>query len=163
MIKENQLYLFGWNLAFFFFYFKLNVYSSHISSKYFQLLQKTSKSDVKEVICLTAVILPSATSKDETPSQDPGHFLELLASSQARRLDDQRASPSHFPGLRLSTCSPPPLPSTSNAEPAPPSGNEIRGPAIYLFFSFGSNPLIFQVTCWKTDLFIYYFFYSSQQ
>lgn len=54
----------------------------------------------------------------EAPSQDPGHFLELLASSQARRLDDQRVSLSHFPGLRLSTCSPRPTPDTS-AEPAP--------------------------------------------
>uniref|UniRef100_A0A8C5GLH8 G-protein-signaling modulator 2-like n=1 Tax=Gouania willdenowi TaxID=441366 RepID=A0A8C5GLH8_GOUWI len=42
----------------------------------------------------------------ETPLQDPGHFLELLASSQARRLDDQRVSLSHFPGLRLSTSNP---------------------------------------------------------
>uniref|UniRef100_A0A8C6V774 G protein signaling modulator 2, like n=1 Tax=Neogobius melanostomus TaxID=47308 RepID=A0A8C6V774_9GOBI len=37
----------------------------------------------------------------EAPSQDPGHFLELLANSQARRLDDQRVSMTHFPGLRL--------------------------------------------------------------
>uniref|UniRef100_A0A665TTA3 G-protein-signaling modulator 2-like n=1 Tax=Echeneis naucrates TaxID=173247 RepID=A0A665TTA3_ECHNA len=44
-------------------------------------------------------------SECETPLQDPGHFLELLASSQARRLDDQRVSMSHFPGLRLSTSS----------------------------------------------------------
>uniref|UniRef100_A0A3Q2Z0P8 G-protein-signaling modulator 2-like n=1 Tax=Hippocampus comes TaxID=109280 RepID=A0A3Q2Z0P8_HIPCM len=36
-----------------------------------------------------------------SPLQDPAHFLELLASSQARRLDDQRVSLSHFPGLRL--------------------------------------------------------------
>uniref|UniRef100_A0A3Q1FVM5 G-protein-signaling modulator 2-like n=1 Tax=Acanthochromis polyacanthus TaxID=80966 RepID=A0A3Q1FVM5_9TELE len=41
-------------------------------------------------------------SEHETPLQDPGHFLELLASSQARRLDDQRVNLSHFPGLRLS-------------------------------------------------------------
>uniref|UniRef100_A0AAV2KUT6 G-protein-signaling modulator 2 n=1 Tax=Knipowitschia caucasica TaxID=637954 RepID=A0AAV2KUT6_KNICA len=54
----------------------------------------------------------------EAPSQDPGHFLELLASSQARRLDDQRASLNHFPGLRLSTSSPLHTPDTS-AEPAP--------------------------------------------
>uniref|UniRef100_A0A3P8SYX1 G protein signaling modulator 2, like n=1 Tax=Amphiprion percula TaxID=161767 RepID=A0A3P8SYX1_AMPPE len=39
-------------------------------------------------------------SEHETPLQDPGHFLELLASSQARRLDDQRVNLSHFPGLR---------------------------------------------------------------
>ncbi|XP_020793737.1 G-protein-signaling modulator 2-like isoform X2 [Boleophthalmus pectinirostris] len=54
----------------------------------------------------------------EAPSQDPGHFLELLASSQARRLDDQRASLSHFPGLRLSTSNPLHTPDTS-AEPPP--------------------------------------------
>uniref|UniRef100_A0A3B3ZNQ0 G protein signaling modulator 2, like n=1 Tax=Periophthalmus magnuspinnatus TaxID=409849 RepID=A0A3B3ZNQ0_9GOBI len=52
------------------------------------------------------------------PSQDPGHFLELLASSQARRLDDQRASLSHFPGLRLSTSNPLHSLHTST-EPAP--------------------------------------------
>ncbi|XP_070817286.1 G-protein-signaling modulator 2-like isoform X1 [Chaetodon trifascialis] len=52
----------------------------------------------------------------ETPFQDPGHFLELLASSQARRLDDQRASLSHFPGLRLSTSNPPHTPSTSSTD-----------------------------------------------
>lgn len=75
--------------------------------------------------------LSSATSKEETSSQDPGHFLELLASSQARRLDDQRASLSHFPGLRLSTCSPPHIPSTSSTEPAPSPGNGVRGPALF--------------------------------
>ncbi|XP_019128448.1 G-protein-signaling modulator 2 isoform X1 [Larimichthys crocea] len=56
----------------------------------------------------------------ETPLQDPGHFLELLASSQARRLDDQRASVSHFPGLRLSTSSPPHIPSTSSTDQVHP-------------------------------------------
>ncbi|XP_028301221.1 G-protein-signaling modulator 2-like [Gouania willdenowi] len=55
----------------------------------------------------------------ETPLQDPGHFLELLASSQARRLDDQRVSLSHFPGLRLSTSNPPLTPSTSSTDQAP--------------------------------------------
>lgn len=54
----------------------------------------------------------------EAPSQDPGHFLELLASSQARRLDDQRVSLSHFPGLRLSTSNPLHTPDTS-AKAAP--------------------------------------------
>uniref|UniRef100_A0A8C6Q6C0 G-protein-signaling modulator 2-like n=1 Tax=Nothobranchius furzeri TaxID=105023 RepID=A0A8C6Q6C0_NOTFU len=58
-----------------------------------------------------------STSEGKAPSQDPGHFLELLASSQARRLDDQRASLSQFPGLRLSTCSPPHTPSTSSTDP----------------------------------------------
>ncbi|XP_074491099.1 G-protein-signaling modulator 2-like isoform X1 [Sebastes fasciatus] len=56
----------------------------------------------------------------ETPLQDPGHFLELLASSQARRLDDQRVSLSHFPGLRLSTSNPPLTPSTSSIDQVPP-------------------------------------------
>ncbi|XP_026179229.1 G-protein-signaling modulator 2-like isoform X2 [Mastacembelus armatus] len=55
----------------------------------------------------------------EAPLQDPGHFLELLASSQARRLDDQRASLNHFPGLRLSTSSPPRTPSTSSTDQVP--------------------------------------------
>lgn len=60
----------------------------------------------------------------ETPLQDPGHFLELLASSQARRLDDQRVSMSHFPGLRLSTSSPPCTPPTSSTDQARPQGND---------------------------------------
>ncbi|XP_077439412.1 G-protein-signaling modulator 2-like isoform X3 [Vanacampus margaritifer] len=55
----------------------------------------------------------------EAPLQDPGHFLELLASSQARRLDDQRVSLSHFPGLRLSTCNQPSTPSTSSENQDP--------------------------------------------
>ncbi|XP_039984184.1 G-protein-signaling modulator 2-like isoform X2 [Xiphias gladius] len=58
-------------------------------------------------------------SECETPSQDPGHFLELLASSQARRLDDQRVSLSHFPGLRLSASSLPRTPSTSSTDQVP--------------------------------------------
>ncbi|XP_029987628.1 G-protein-signaling modulator 2-like [Sphaeramia orbicularis] len=57
-------------------------------------------------------------SESEPLLQDPGHFLELLASSQARRLDDQRVSLSHFPGLRLSTSNPLPTPATST-DPAP--------------------------------------------
>uniref|UniRef100_A0A3B3BT79 G protein signaling modulator 2, like n=1 Tax=Oryzias melastigma TaxID=30732 RepID=A0A3B3BT79_ORYME len=64
-----------------------------------------------------------AASEQNTPSQDPGHFLERLASCQAHRLDDQRASGSHFPGLHLSTCNPPHIPSTSSTEPAPPQGS----------------------------------------
>nr|XP_020458537.1 G-protein-signaling modulator 2-like isoform X1 [Monopterus albus]XP_020458538.1 G-protein-signaling modulator 2-like isoform X1 [Monopterus albus] len=55
----------------------------------------------------------------EAPSQDPGHFLELLASSQARRLDDQRVSLNHFPGLRLSTSNPPCTPSISSTDHVP--------------------------------------------
>lgn len=61
----------------------------------------------------------------ETPLQDPGHFLELLASSQARRLDDQRVSMSHFPGLRLSTSNPPCTPPTCSTDQARPQGNEM--------------------------------------
>ncbi|XP_030289813.1 G-protein-signaling modulator 2-like isoform X3 [Sparus aurata] len=72
----------------------------------------------------------------ETPLQDPGHFLELLASSQARRLDDQRASLSHFPGLRLSTSNPPRTPTTSSTDQVhqtpPVSSTEARHtPSLY--------------------------------
>ncbi|KAF7662160.1 hypothetical protein LDENG_00244880 [Lucifuga dentata] len=56
-------------------------------------------------------------SECDTPFQDPGHFLELLASSQARRLNDQRVSMSHFPGLRLSSSNPPCTPSTLGTDP----------------------------------------------
>ncbi|XP_034559140.1 G-protein-signaling modulator 2-like isoform X2 [Notolabrus celidotus] len=70
-----------------------------------------------------------------TPSQDPGHFLELLASSQGRRLDDQRVSLSHFPGLRLSSSNPPRTPSTSSPDhvhpPAQLSSPETRTPSLY--------------------------------
>ncbi|XP_053178080.1 G-protein-signaling modulator 2-like [Scomber japonicus] len=55
----------------------------------------------------------------EPPLQDPGHFLELLASSQGRRLDDQRVSMSHFPGLKLSTSNPPRTLSTSSTDQVP--------------------------------------------
>lgn len=61
----------------------------------------------------------------ETPLQDPGHFLELLASSQARRLDDQRVSMSHFPGLRLSTSNPPCTPPTCSPDQAHPQGTDV--------------------------------------
>ncbi|XP_028259079.1 G-protein-signaling modulator 2-like isoform X2 [Parambassis ranga] len=61
-------------------------------------------------------------SEREPPSQDPGHFLELLASSQARRLDDQRVSMSHFPGLRLSASRPPHTPTTSSTDQIPQQG-----------------------------------------
>ncbi|XP_041646929.1 G-protein-signaling modulator 2-like [Cheilinus undulatus] len=70
-----------------------------------------------------------------TPLQDPGHFLELLASSQARRLDDQRVSLSHFPGLRLSTSNPPLTPSTSSPDQVPPQAKitspESQTPSLY--------------------------------
>lgn len=62
-------------------------------------------------------------SKHETPSQDPGHFLELLASSQAHRLDDQRVSLNQLPGLRLSICNLPHMPSASSKDQAPSQGD----------------------------------------
>lgn len=43
---------------------------------------------------------PTSASEAEASAQ-PGHFLDLLASSQSRRLDEQRASVSNLPGLRL--------------------------------------------------------------
>uniref|UniRef100_A0A671Y2Q9 G protein signaling modulator 2, like n=2 Tax=Sparus aurata TaxID=8175 RepID=A0A671Y2Q9_SPAAU len=61
----------------------------------------------------------------ETPLQDPGHFLELLASSQARRLDDQRASLSHFPGLRLKARHTPSLYSRLEASDEQPEGDDV--------------------------------------
>uniref|UniRef100_A0A8D0AHV8 G protein signaling modulator 2, like n=1 Tax=Sander lucioperca TaxID=283035 RepID=A0A8D0AHV8_SANLU len=66
---------------------------------------------------------PVAESKCESAPCDPGHFLELLASSQARRLDDQRVSLSHFPGLRLNTSNPLRTPSTSNTDQ--PDGDDV--------------------------------------
>uniref|UniRef100_A0A3B5QWG4 G-protein-signaling modulator 2-like n=1 Tax=Xiphophorus maculatus TaxID=8083 RepID=A0A3B5QWG4_XIPMA len=73
--------------------------------------------------------LPVAEEKcecHETPSQDPGHFLELLASSQAHRLDDQRVSLNQLPGLRLSICNPPHIPSASSKDQAPSQeGDEV--------------------------------------
>lgn len=70
------------------------------------------------------MLLPAILER-EAPLQDPAHFLELLASSQARRLDDQRVSLSHFPGLRLSTSNPPHIPSTSSTDPVLPAGLRI--------------------------------------
>ncbi|XP_016310257.1 G-protein-signaling modulator 2-like isoform X2 [Sinocyclocheilus anshuiensis] len=43
---------------------------------------------------------PISTPGEEASAQ-PGHFLDLLASSQSRRLDEQRASVDSLPGLRL--------------------------------------------------------------
>uniref|UniRef100_A0A8C1VC51 G protein signaling modulator 2, like n=1 Tax=Cyprinus carpio TaxID=7962 RepID=A0A8C1VC51_CYPCA len=43
---------------------------------------------------------PISTPGAEASAQ-PGHFLDLLASSQSRRLDEQRASVDSLPGLRL--------------------------------------------------------------
>ncbi|XP_026201738.1 G-protein-signaling modulator 2-like [Anabas testudineus] len=72
----------------------------------------------------------------EVPFQDHGHFLELLASSQARRLDDQRVSLHHLPGLHLSTSNPPHTPSTSSTDQiltqAPISSTDTRHtPSLY--------------------------------
>ncbi|XP_016526354.1 G-protein-signaling modulator 2-like isoform X1 [Poecilia formosa] len=75
-------------------------------------------------------------SKHETPSQDPGHFLELLASSQAHRLDDQRVSLNQLPGLRLSSCNPPHMPFASSKDQAQSqalisSADTPRAPSLY--------------------------------
>lgn len=43
----------------------------------------------------------SISSSGEEAAAQPGHFLDLLASSQARRLEEQRASVGALPGLRL--------------------------------------------------------------
>lgn len=70
----------------------------------------------------------------EKPLQDPGHFLELLASSQARRLDDQRVSLTPFPGLRVNTSNQPPTPSTSNKDQVQsqaPTTDTTRTPSLY--------------------------------
>ncbi|XP_070764376.1 G-protein-signaling modulator 2-like [Enoplosus armatus] len=79
----------------------------------------------------------------ETPLQDPGHFLELLASSQARRLDDQRVSLSHFPGLRLSTSNPPRTPSTSSTDqvhPQAPIPSTDHTPSLYSRLEESAEP-----------------------
>uniref|UniRef100_A0A8L0DW51 G-protein-signaling modulator 2 n=1 Tax=Oncorhynchus mykiss TaxID=8022 RepID=A0A8L0DW51_ONCMY len=47
-------------------------------------------------------LLPQVTTSVCEANLEPGHFLDLLATSQGRRLDEQRASVgSSFPGLRL--------------------------------------------------------------
>uniref|UniRef100_A0A3P8N6K3 G protein signaling modulator 2, like n=1 Tax=Astatotilapia calliptera TaxID=8154 RepID=A0A3P8N6K3_ASTCA len=69
-----------------------------------------------------------SVSERERLYQDPGHFLELLASSQARRLDDQRVSMTPFPGLRVNTSNQPCTPSTSNTDQASseqPEGDDV--------------------------------------
>ncbi|TNN38210.1 G-protein-signaling modulator 2 [Liparis tanakae] len=77
----------------------------------------------------------------EAPSQDPAHFLELLASSQARRLDDQRVSLSHFPGLRLSSSNPPPTSADRPPPQAPTSCAESpRIPSPYSRLEAGAEP-----------------------
>lgn len=47
--------------------------------------------------------LPHSAISESTvdASAQPGHFLDLLVSSQSRRLDEQRASVGGLPGLRL--------------------------------------------------------------
>ncbi|XP_062871713.1 G protein signaling modulator 2, like isoform X2 [Trichomycterus rosablanca] len=47
-----------------------------------------------------AVRRPISSCEGEAAAQ-PGHFLDLLASSQNRRLDEQRVSVGNLPGLRL--------------------------------------------------------------
>lgn len=44
---------------------------------------------------------PAISESAADASGQPGHFLDLLASSQSRRLDEQRASAGSLPGLRL--------------------------------------------------------------
>ncbi|XP_026002510.1 G-protein-signaling modulator 2-like isoform X1 [Astatotilapia calliptera] len=77
-----------------------------------------------------------SVSERERLYQDPGHFLELLASSQARRLDDQRVSMTPFPGLRVNTSNQPCTPSTSNTDQVQsqvpvPTANTTRTPSLY--------------------------------
>ncbi|KAI4894231.1 hypothetical protein NFI96_006082 [Prochilodus magdalenae] len=43
----------------------------------------------------------SISTSEVEASEQPGHFLDLLATSQSRRLDEQRASMGSLPGLRL--------------------------------------------------------------
>lgn len=96
------------------------------------------------------IVFP-AFSACEPPSQDPGHFLELLASSQSRRLDDQRVSLSHFPGLRFSTSNLPRTPSTSSADQVPTQG--------FTLMRFHLLPLSL-LTLWLMPFF--FLFFSSQ-
>lgn len=77
----------------------------------------------------------------ETPLQDPGHFLELLASSQGRRLDDQRVSMSHFPGLKLSTSNPPRTLSTSSTDQVPTQGGDIWCTAHFCYLALSISLL----------------------
>uniref|UniRef100_A0A8D3BFX8 G-protein-signaling modulator 2-like n=1 Tax=Scophthalmus maximus TaxID=52904 RepID=A0A8D3BFX8_SCOMX len=69
---------------------------------------------------------PVAARKCESaPACSHLHFLELLASSQARRLDDQRVSLSHFPGLRLNSPHTPSLYSQLEASDEQPEGDDV--------------------------------------
>lgn len=54
-------------------------------------------------MCLTDCFLSQLSIAPSVPVVSPNtdEFLDLLASSQSRRLDDQRASFSNLPGLRL--------------------------------------------------------------
>jgi len=51
------------------------------------------------LICFPSSSLIAFSASVVSPHTD--EFLDLLASSQSRRLDDQRASFSNLPGLRL--------------------------------------------------------------
>lgn len=99
------------------------------------------------------IVFP-AFSACEPPSQDPGHFLELLASSQSRRLDDQRVSLSHFPGLRFSTSNLPRTPSTSSADQVPTQG--------FTLMRFHLLPLSL-LTLWLMPFFFFFFLPSARQ
>uniref|UniRef100_A0A673YNY8 G-protein-signaling modulator 2-like n=1 Tax=Salmo trutta TaxID=8032 RepID=A0A673YNY8_SALTR len=73
-------------------------------------------------LCTTPpVVMRKLTTSVCEANLEPGHFLDLLATSQGRRLDEQRASVgSSFPGLRLCTSnhslSPPISPLMTNAD-----------------------------------------------
>ncbi|XP_018609794.1 G-protein-signaling modulator 2-like isoform X1 [Scleropages formosus] len=53
--------------------------------------------------CSPSMTSPSALKKSHSVSvcSPHDHFLDMVASSQSRRLNDQRASTDHLPGLRL--------------------------------------------------------------
>ncbi|XP_030643215.1 G protein signaling modulator 2, like [Chanos chanos] len=51
--------------------------------------------------CATPPVALRKSISEAEASAQPGHFLDLLASSQSRRLDEQRASVGSLPGFRL--------------------------------------------------------------
>uniref|UniRef100_A0A8C7WU97 Uncharacterized protein n=2 Tax=Oryzias sinensis TaxID=183150 RepID=A0A8C7WU97_9TELE len=67
----------------------------------------------------------NSASEPDAASQDPGHFLERLASCQAHRLDEQRASGSHFPGLHLKSPHIPSQYSHLEASAEPPEADDV--------------------------------------
>ncbi|XP_052396909.1 G-protein-signaling modulator 2-like isoform X1 [Carassius gibelio] len=67
------------------------------------ILDGLSRFPAPSVPCETppVVLKKSISASGAEASAQPGHFLDLLASSQSRRLDEQRASVDRLPGLRL--------------------------------------------------------------